>query len=243
MRARSRSEVTSLKEAFALLGLEGPVEAGALDRAFREAAKAARPDLPGGDELRFRRVIAAWRLIQAEGLALAALPAPKSPPYPKPIVPLSPLEALHGGFVQVAVASRRFRIKVPVGMRTGDHLRLAGAAPDGSDLYLAVLIRPGGGLTVVGDDLYMTWTVDRRVLEDGGRLDIATHGGMRTAWVVRDMLQPVRLRLRDLGLPARGRRKGGHLFVTLEPVEGCPSASEDLLARFTKVWTPRRIAA
>ena len=243
MRARSSSEIVSLKEAFGLLGLEGPVEAAVLDRAFRQAAKTARPDMDGGDALRFRRVIAAWRLIQAEGMALTALPAPKAPPYPKPVVPLSPLEALHGGIVQLAVASRRFRIRVPAGMRTGDHLRLAGADRNGADLYLPVLIRPGSGLTVVGDDIYMNWTIDRRVLRDGGRLDIATHGGMRTAWVVRDMAQPVRLRLRDLGLPARGRRKAGHLFVKLDPVEGCPSASEDLLARFTKVWTPRRLAA
>ena len=57
-------------------------------------------------------------------------------------------------------------------------------------------------------------------------------------------LQEERSRLlRGLGLPARGARPAGHLFVSLKPSEDAPSAAEDLLARFTRVWTPDRLAA
>ena len=35
----------------------------------------------------------------------------------------------------------------------------------------------------------------------------------------------------------------GHLFVTLEPSSDVPSAAEDLLVRFTRVWTQERLAA
>ena len=66
---------------------------------------------------------------------------------------------------------------------------------------------------------------------------------LRSAWVAPGLTAPVRLRLRGLGLPARGARPEGHLFVSLKPSEDAPSAAEDLLARFTRVWTPDRLAA
>ena len=47
------------------------------------------------------------------------------------------------------------------------------------------------------------------------RLEIETHAGPRSAWLVAGH-QPLRLRLKGLGLPARGSRPQGHLFVTLE---------------------------
>ena len=53
----------------------------------------------------------------------------------------------------------------------------------------------------------------------------------------------LRLRLKNLGLPARGPHPQGHLFVTLRPSEDAPSAAEDLLLRFSRVWTPDRLAA
>ena len=232
----------SLTEAFAVLGLHGPTEQEALARAFRLAVKSARPDLPGGDAERFRLVIAAYRLIQSHG-ARPALAAPIQRPAALPVVGLTPLEAVHGGDTTVRLGDRILLVHAPAGMRTGEHLRLKGGAEDGSDLYLPVLIRPADGLTVMGDDLYMSWPTPMRVLADGGRVEIQTHAGLRGAWVAPGLTAPVRLRLRGLGLPARGARAEGHLFVALKPSEDAPSAAEDLLARFTRVWTPDRLAA
>ena len=163
---------------------------------------------------------------------------------PLPVVVLSPLEAIHGACATVAVPGRRaLRIMVPAGLRTGEHVRLRGAAPEGGDLYLPVLIRAADGLKVLGDDLFMTCPVDPRLLVDGGRAEIDTHAGPRHAWVVGGMTGPVRLCLKGLGLPARGVRPAGRLFVTLEPMAGAPSAAEHLLARFSSVWTSERLAA
>lgn len=233
----------TLTEAFAVLGLHGPVDQAAVVRAFRLAVKSARPDLPGGDDARFRRVIAAYRLIQKRGGGRAALAAPVRRPAALPVVGLTPHEALFGGETTVRLDDRILRVRAPAGMRTGDHLRLKGADPDGTDLFLPVLIRSGGGLTVVGDDLHMTWATSRRLLADGGRIEIDTHAGARASWVSPGLIDPVRLRLRGLGLPARGRRRQGHLFVHLTPADDVPSAAEDLLARFSRVWTPERLAA
>ncbi len=235
--------IAKLNQAYATLGLHGPSGGDALVRAFREAVKAARPDTPGGDADRFRRVIAAYRLIQSEGGAMQALAAPKETPAAPPVVGVSPMEALRGGTVTVGIGDRLLRVAVAAGIRTGDHLRLRGGARDGGDLYLPVLIRAAEGLRVLGDDLHMIWPAPHRLIEDGGRIEIETHAGPRGAWITRGLTGEIRLRLRDLGLPARGSRAAGHLFVTLKPSEDTPSAAEHLLARFTRVWTPERMAA
>lgn len=232
----------SLTEAFAVLGLHGPAEQDALARAFRLAVKSARPDQPGGDAERFRRVIAAYRLIQSHGVR-PALAAPARRPAAQPVVGLTPVQAVNGGDATVRLGDRTLRVYAPAGVRTGEHLRLKEGSSDGSDLYLPVLIRPAAGLAALGDDLYMSWPVAPRLLNDGGRVEIETHVGVRDAWVAPGLTDPVRLRLRGLGLPARGAHPQGHLFVSLKPSEDVPSAAEDLLARFTRVWTPDRLAA
>lgn len=239
----SISDVSGVREALSILGLNGDVDASTLKAAFRTAVKAARPDQAGGDAERFRRVIAAYRLIQAHQPPRPALSAPAARPAPTPVLVLSPMQALAGGQVEVRLGARTVRVTTPKGLRSGDHLRLRRGAADGSDLYLSVLIRPEDGLSVVGDDLFMTWAVERRLMADGGRVEIETPVGARSAWITADMAAPVRVRLKDLGLPARGSRPAGHLFVTLEPSSDVPSAAEDLLVRFTRVWTQERLAA
>lgn len=238
-----RAHTQTLAQAFALLGLHGPTEGKALTRAFREAVKAARPDVPGGDAERFRRVIAAYRLIQKEGGAHIALEAPKAAPASLPVVAVTVMEALTGTTVGVRLGARTLLVTAPAGVRTGDHLRLRGGAAAGADLYLPVLIRPGDGLTVLGGDVHMDWPTAPRLFEDGGRVEIETHAGTRSAWIARGLTGRVCVRLKGLGLPARGPHAAGHLFVTLIPSEDIPSAAEDLLARFTRVWTPERMAA
>lgn len=239
----SISDVSGVREALSILGLNGDADASTLKAAFRTAVKAARPDQAGGDAERFRRVIAAYRLIQAHQPPRPALSAPAARRAPTPVLVLSPMQALAGGQVEVRLGARMVRVTAPRGLRSGDHLRLKRGAADGSDLYLSVLIRPEDGLSVVGDDLFMTWAVERRLMADGGRIEIETPVGTRSAWITADMAVPVRVRLKDLGLPARGSRPAGHLFVTLEPSSDVPSAAEDLLVRFTRVWTQERLAA
>ena len=241
MRVRSHSEVASLDEARALLGLTGPAEGEALTAAFRAAVKAAHPSAPGGDADRFRRVIAAWRLIQSRERPLA-LAAPASVPPSPPVVVIGPMDALNGGHVAVRLAGRTLDVRLPKGLRSGEHLRLRGAGGRGADVYLPVLIRAAHGLSVLGDDLFMDCPVPHRLMDDGGRLEIDTHAGARSAWIVAGQA-PSRLRLAGQGLPARGGRPQGHLFVNLKPSDDAPSAAEDLLVRFTRVWTPDRLAA
>lgn len=221
MRARSIPEITSVAEARALLGLERSVTSDALNTAFREAIKAA--DEPE----RYRRVIAAWRLLQAVDSVAPALPSPG------PSIGVTPLQALQGDWIGVECGGRRGRVWISPGARTGD---LAMVTDDeGSAFEAAVVIRPCDGLGVVGDDLYMTREACPRLLRDGGRIEIATHAGPRSAWITPGLVSP-RLRLRDLGLPARPDRPQGHLFVTLQAAVDNASPAEDMLARFSRTW-------
>ena len=243
------ADALTLENARSLLGLTGPVGAEGLTAAFRAAVKAARPDAPGGDAETFRRVIAAYRLLQAQTLALPApaghaRPKPFTPPpAPAPLLVLTPMQAISGGCVRMVIGVRTLLVHAPPGVRTGDKIRLKGGGPNGADALLPVLIRPADGLSVLGGDLFMTWAVPQRMMDDGGRIEIMTHAGLRSSWLVPDMVEPVRLRLKGLGLPARGNRPAGDLFVKLEASADLPSAAEDLLLRFTRVWTPERIAA
>ncbi|NBB52444.1 J domain-containing protein [Rhizobium sp. CRIBSB] len=237
-----RAETPTLTQARALLGLNGPTAPEVAAAAFRAAIKAARPDMPGGDAERFRQIIAAYRILQAEGLR-PALAAPKRRPAPVPVITLTPREAIAGTRRVISYRRRKLAVHVPAGLRTGEHLRLKGAGANGADLYLPVLVRAAQGLSILGDDLFMTCSVASRTLSDGGRIEIETHAGPRTAWVVAGLQSPIRICLKGLGLPARGSRPSGRLFVTLTPAADAPSAAEDLLARFTRVWTPDRLAA
>lgn len=231
-----------------LIGVAEGAPHAAARTAFRQAIKAARPDLPGGDAERFRQIIAAWAVVQAE---LARHPAPTPPParpfvapVPPPlIVAISPLQALTGARIKVDRPGSPLWLNLPAGVRSGEDVVFAGAGDDGGAITAPVLIRPSDDLRILGDDLYMDWAVAPRLLEDGGRIEIDTWAGPQKAWIAPGLHQPTRLRLKDLGLPARGARPAGHLFVTLVPSLEAPSAAELMRDRFCRAWTPERISA
>lgn len=238
MRARSAAEVTCLAEAHARLGLTRAADASARAAAFRAAVKAAHAS---GDEDRLRLTIAAWRLIQSEAVPPALAAPADLPPRQSPLV-ITPVQALNGARIEARVGERLYRLTLPPGLRTGEHVRLTGAGADGAALYLPVLIRPADGLAALGDDLYMSLKVSPRLLAEGGRLEVETPAGPRSLWLTPD--HPThRLVIPGLGLPARGKRPQGRLFVTLEPAAEAPSPAEVLLERFSRRWTAEPLAA
>ena len=58
------SSLPSLQAARAILGVAPGADERELRAAYREAAKRAHPDRPGGDAALFRDVLAAYRLLQ-----------------------------------------------------------------------------------------------------------------------------------------------------------------------------------
>jgi curved DNA-binding protein len=222
----------SLKTARELLGVGPLASPGDVRRAFREAAKSAHPDRPGGDEHRFRQVVAAYHRLQPQPRAFDRIVQPPAPRPPQPaVLTLSPLVALRGGAVVHTLADgRRIRVKLPPGLRSGDTVR-AGAA------VLSVVLQGSPDVLVRGDDLWITVAVTPRLLAQGGRVVLETPLGRRVVWLSPKAGERRLVRLAGQGLPARGKRPQGHLFLRLSPAAGqADSAARILLRRFAAAW-------
>lgn len=233
------------KDAYALLGLTGPVGGDALKAAFRSAAKSARPDHEGGDEERFRRVIEAYRVLQALDAARTALPSPGEAktrpelrPAPEGVLEITPAEAVLGLARSIRVArGRSLGLRLPPGLRSGETVRLAGQGKDGSDLLLTVRIKADGPLRVIGDDLWLDWEVDASILTHGGRIRVTSPRGDHSVTAPPALPAPHRLRIKAQGLPARAGRPEGHLFLTLKPRAARQAdPAGDRLSRFKRAW-------
>jgi curved DNA-binding protein len=220
----------TLSEARTLLGVRPQASSSDLRRAFRKAAKDAHPDREGGSPDRFRRVMAAYRQLE-EASAEVVTPRVSTAGVERGKLRISPLQAWNGGAVEHQMSDgRMMRIRLPVGLRNGDMVRAAGET-------LQIEIEARDGMVVRGDDLWITVPVAPRVLEEGGRIPVVTPIGRRILWVSRKAGERRLVRAPGLGLPARGRRPQGCLFVRLAPKAGpLDSAARNLLRRFTAVW-------
>jgi curved DNA-binding protein len=221
----------TVKAAREVLGVGPLAGAGEVRRAFREAAKQAHPDRPGGDERRFRQVVAAYHRLQP-GPPDARFFQPPAPAAPQAaVLTLDPLVALRGGSVEhVLAGGRRIRVKLPPGLRQGDVVRAGGAE-------LTVTLRGGADMLVRGDDLWITVRVPPRAMADGGRVALETPIGRRIIWLTKEAAGRGLVRLVGQGLPARGKRAQGHLFLRLSPAEAeASSAARTLLRRFAAAW-------
>jgi curved DNA-binding protein len=227
----SANDRLSIKAARGVLGVGPLASAGEVRRAFREAAKQAHPDRDGGDEQQFRRVMAAYQVLQP-GAAPDRIVQPPAPAPPQPgILSLDPLLALRGGALEHTLADgRRIRVKLPPGVRHGDIVRAGGA-------QLTAVMRGATDIMVRGDDLWVTVAVPARVLAQGGRVALETPVGRRIVWLTQKAGERGLIRLVGQGLPARGRRPQGHLFLRLAPAGGrVDSAARTLLRRFAAAW-------
>lgn len=230
--AGSSHEMT-LSEARALLGVRAAATAAEIRQAFRAKAKDAHPDRSGGASEDFRRIVAAYRLLEP---AAHSLERARETPGPTPAstartLTITPLMAWGGGSVEHrAPDGKTLRIRLPVGLRNGDMVR---AGPE----KLEIAIESQGGMMVRGDDLWITVTVPLRTLEEGGRVPVVTPIGRRILWVTKKAGERRLVRAPGLGLPARGRHPDGCLFVRLAPKTGpLDSAARTLLRRFTQAW-------
>lgn len=231
-----------VKQAREILRLSPFYSPADLRLAFREAAKRAHPDRPGGDAERFRQVVEAFHLLQdlaaARAKAKDGLIQPPAPVRPAraaraapPVLTITPETAFAGGQTDHALADgRRIRLTLPAGLRAGDQVRAG-------DVQLTVAIRSDAGLLVRGDDLWLTVPVEPRLLAEGGRITVETPLGRRVVWITKKAGERGLVRLPGQGLPARGRRREGHLFLRLTPeTRSTASAARTLLRRFAAAW-------
>ena len=226
---RAASDLTP-KMAREVLGVSSASTPSEVRRAFRQAAKRAHPDT-GGDERAFRQVVDAYNRLQ-DPLDERLVQAPaRHRPKPPPELEISPLVAMEGGEVDHRRPDGRLiRIALTPGLRPGDKVRAGGAE-------LSVYIRAQDGVLVRGDDVWMTVKVSQGVGKKGGRVTFDTPFGRRIVWIDRKAAERGLVRLEGQGLPARGHRTRGHLFLRLAATAGvADSAALALLRRFAAAW-------
>lgn len=217
-----------MRDAREVLGVTSAATPAEVRQAFREAARRAHPDA-GGDAGAFRQVVDAYQRLQDPETFTAPPVRPR--PSPDPDLEISPRLALEGGDVDHRFPDGRIiRISLPPGLRSGDKV-LAGGAE------LCVYIRAHDGVLVRGDDLWLTAKVSAATLKKGGRITLETPLGPRSVWIDRKAAERGLVRLEDEGLPARGRRPKGHMFIRLTAAPGlADSAAMALLRRFAAAW-------
>ncbi len=220
----------TLKMAREVLGVSSASTPTEVRRAFRLAAKRAHPDT-GGDEHAFRQIVDAYNRLQDPlDERLVQTPARRRPAS-APELEISPLVAMQGGEVDHRMPDGRLiRIDLPAGLRPGDKLRAGGSE-------LCVYVRTQDGVLVRGDDVWMSVKVSPGVSKKGGRVTFDTPFGRRTVWIDRKAAERGLVRLEGQGLPPRGHRNAGHLFLRLAASPGvADSATLALLRRFAAAW-------
>lgn len=128
----------------------------------------------------------------------------------------------------VRTRQRTLSVRIPKGIKQGQHIRLSGQGSPGpgggqaGDLYLEVEFRPHRLYRVEGADLYMDLPVAPWEAALGAKVKVPTPGGPVDLTVAPGSRSGTKLRLRGRGIPAK---QPGDLYVTLQIA--VPPAEDD----------------
>ena len=132
-------------------------------------------------------------------------------------------------------------VRVPPGIEDGQTLRLRGKGGEGleggpaGDALIRIQITPDPRFARDGDDVRTELSVGLKQAVLGGAVQVPTPAGAVAMTIPPDSDTGRTLRLRGRGVPARGDRAAGNLYVTLRVVLG---PADDALRRFLRDWTP-----
>ncbi|HEX9838622.1 MAG TPA: J domain-containing protein [Anaerolineales bacterium] len=109
------------------------------------------------------------------------------------------------------------QVRIPAGVRTGSKVRVAGAGPNGLDLYLIVDVKDDKRFERRGDDLHTTATVSVFTAILGGEADVETLNG-KVKLNIPAGTQPEQVfRLSGRGMPhLKNINEKGDLYVRLK---------------------------
>jgi DnaJ-class molecular chaperone len=132
------------------------------------------------------------------------------------------LVAARGGRQLVRLAAEReVEVEIPAGIEDGEHLRIAGAGLPGpqdgppGDAICRVSVLPHPLFRREGADLHLELPIGLREAVMGARVQVATLNGSVAAKIPPGSDGKTRLRLRGRGLPMRGRKERGDLYLRL----------------------------
>jgi curved DNA-binding protein len=126
-------------------------------------------------------------------------------------------EAYTGTTRVLQTDGKQKQVRIPAGVRTGSKVRVAGAGPNGLDLYLIVDVKGDKRFERRGDDLHTTATVNVFTAILGGEADVETLNG-KVKLNVPAGTQPEQVfRLSGRGMPhVKNPNEKGDLYVHLK---------------------------
>jgi len=126
-------------------------------------------------------------------------------------------EAYKGTTRLIESNGKQKRVRIPGGVRTGSKVRVAGAGPNGLDLYLIVQVAEDSRFERRGNDLYTSATIDIFSAVLGGEAEVDTFEG-RIKLNIPAGTQPEQVfRLAGRGIPhVRDQKDKGDLFVKVK---------------------------
>lgn len=114
------------------------------------------------------------------------------------------------------------RVRIPAGVTDGDKVKVQGYGNPGSNganngnLYLKIHIRPHPKLKRSGNDLELDVPITFVEAYKGARIQVPTPDGPITLTVPPQSNSGTRLRVKERGVPIKGKKDRGDLFINLQ---------------------------
>jgi len=132
-------------------------------------------------------------------------------------VDISFQEAYEGTMRELQSNKRKLQVRIPAGVKTGSKVRVAGAGPEGLDLYLIVNVTDENRFERDGQDLYTTSTLSVFTLILGGDTEVETPTGKVKLSIPAGTQTDQVFRLAGRGMPhLKNPNTKGDLFVKLK---------------------------
>ena len=126
-------------------------------------------------------------------------------------------EAYKGTIRLVESSGKKKQVRIPAGVRTGSKVRVAGAGPNGLDLYLIVNVIEDNRFERRGNDLHTTTQVDGFTAILGGETEVSTFDGTLKLTIPEGTQPDQVFRLAGRGMPnVKNQKEKGDLFVKVK---------------------------
>lgn len=150
-------------------------------------------------------------------------------------------EAAVGGTRRITLPDgRELDVKIPVGLKDGQHIRLKGQGTKGrghappGDILLTISVALHPTLTREGNDLKLDLPITLKEAVLGGKAAVPTLTGPVSLTIPPNSNTGSVLRLKGKGVPAHGGEPAGNLYVRL--IVSLPERPDHALKQFAESW-------
>ncbi|MDK1028440.1 MAG: J domain-containing protein [Anaerolineae bacterium] len=153
-------------------------------------------------------------------------------------VEISMEDAHNGVSMRIETEGIRKLVKIPPGVRTGSKVRVAGAGPNGLDLYLIIQVREHKRFKRKGNNLHIATKISAYTAILGGEVEINTLTG-KVKLTIPPGTQPDQVfRIAGRGMPnLKNPKTKGNLYVrvSVEIPRSLSSKQRELLEKASKI--------